>query len=122
MPDKMFVPVLAEAGPSGQPAFPKLALYVRINLYSDTSVDTLSIKLRFPDDKVLNLTSFGKELIDKARDDASGSPFVGLISKVVFGPMPIPVDGKFEAIVELNGSETVCGFLRVKQQATATHS
>ena len=122
LPDNMFVPILGEAEQSGQPVFPKLALYVRINLHPKALVDTLSIKLRLPDDKVLNLTTFEKELIEKSRRDASELPFVGLISKVVFGPMPIPVDGKFEAIAELNGSDTVCGFLGVKRQAAEKRS
>jgi hypothetical protein len=122
LPDNLFAPVVEETAQTRKPVFPKLALYVRINLSSDAPVDTLSIKLRLPDDRVINLTSFENELIEKSRLEASGSPFFGLVSKVVFGPMPIPVDGRFVAIVELNGSETVCGSLRVRQQGSEMQS
>lgn len=117
LPDNMALQPLGQAEQSWQPVFPKLALYVRINVNSEIKIDTLSIKLRLPDGNILNLTSFDKELIEKSRLDASGAPFVGFVSKVVFGPTPMPVKGRFEAIAELNGSETICGFLNVTRAA-----
>jgi hypothetical protein len=122
LPDNMVVQALGLPEQSGQPFFPKLALYVRINVGSETHIDTLSVKLRLPDGSVLDLTVFDKELIEKSRLDAPESPFMGLISKAVFGPTPMPVNGRFEAIVELNGSETVCGFLNVKREAPEMRS
>ncbi len=118
LPDNIVVRALGQSEQSGQPVFPKLALYVRINVSSETHIETLSVKLRLPDGSVLNLTTFDKELIKKTQLDASEAPFMGFLSKTVFGPMPIPMEGRFEAIVELNGGEIVCGFLNVKREAS----
>ena len=122
LPDNMALQPLGLPEQSWQPFFPKLALYVRINVGSEMKVDTLSVKLRLPDGNVLDLTVFDKELIEKSQLDASESPFMGFISKVVFGPTPMPVKGRFEAIAELNGSETICGFLNVMREAPEMRS
>ncbi len=117
LPDNIVVQALGQSEQTGQPVFPKLALYVRINVSHETHIETLSVKLGLPDGSVLNLTTFDKELIKKTHLDASEAPFMGFLSKTVFRPMPLPMKGRFEAIVEMNGDETVCGFLNVTREA-----
>jgi hypothetical protein len=94
----------------------KLALYVRITLESATNIESINIKLRTPEGTVLDLTTFDANLIKKTKQEASESnnPFVGLISKVVFGPFQVAKAGRYEALVELNQEVSVCAFMNVK--------
>jgi len=95
---------------------PKLGIYVRIQLESDDNPRSLSVKVRMPGGMELSMGTLD-ELVARAKADAekSGVPFAGMISRSVLSPVPIPLPGKIEAIVEVDGAEYVCGVLNVSK-------
>jgi hypothetical protein len=110
MPDNMVLP-------SPFPIFlAKLALYVRLNLSSESTTESIIVSMRFPNGNVAQIANFDTAAIQKAKLEAVGKPWAGLIAKVIFGGVQIGQDGNFEALVIFDGETSVCGFLSVKQQ------
>ena len=103
--------------PSIPCAFPKLALYVRINLNVEFDHPSLSLTLTMPDKTQVAVTQFERSLIDKALADAraTGNPIAGLIGRVVSGNFPVPIPGRIVATVKVGDESIVAGSLNVQQ-------
>jgi hypothetical protein len=95
---------------------PKLGLYLRANLdASQPPPKEVSVGLLNTDNKVIGQSSWTQDVINKAFSDAkaNSSPLVGLLLKVVVGPLSIPRQGKITATLSVDGSETVAGTLNI---------
>jgi hypothetical protein len=93
---------------------PKLCVYFHIHLDLDSDVKQIKARIRFPDGATIEVSDFEK-LIEpvKAESKATGMPFAGLISTATVMPVPITQIGKINAIIEVDGTEYVCGALNL---------
>jgi hypothetical protein len=99
---------------------PKLGIYIRIQVDMDIIPRTLNARMRIPGGQIFELANFA-ELIAPAKEQAAakGTPFAGLLAKGTFTPLPISELGRIEAIVEIDGTEYVCGVLNLIQPEPA---
>ena len=95
-------------------ALGKIAVYIRIQLDKDTNPKTLKARIKIPGGGVFEIADF-EQLMAPTREqaEAQGTPFTGLVAKAVFAPMPIIEVGRIEAIVEIDGTEYLCGVLNL---------
>jgi hypothetical protein len=114
LPDNLFV--------GTPPSFlPKLFVYFHIHLDYESSVRSIKARIKFPGGPTVEIATFD-ELIEPVRADAKakGMPFAGLIATGGLIPVPITQLGKIEAVVEVDGTEYVCGALNLVQVHTHT--
>src|SRR5258708_3049294 len=97
---------------------PRLGVYIRIQLDIYPSPKTLKTRMKIPGGATFDIADF-ERLIGAAKEQSQvhGTPFVGLIAKGTFSPLPIGELGRIEAIVEVDGTEYVCGVLNLLQSA-----
>lgn len=95
---------------------PKLFCYFHIHLSVDSTVTQLKARLKFPGGPVVEVADFEK-LIEPTKEGAkaTGMPFAGLIATGGVVPAPVSQLGKIEAVVEVDGTEYVCGALNLVQ-------
>jgi hypothetical protein len=103
---------------------PKLGVYIRIQLDQDANPKILKAHIRIPGGAIFQVADFGELIsVTKEQAEATNIPFAGLIAKGTFTPLPINQSGRIEAIVEVDGTEYVCGVLNLNQpEASATAS
>jgi len=95
---------------------PKLGVYIRIQIDSDADPKSLKARMKTPDGATFELADFG-ELIRGTKEHAEVAKFpISLIAKGALTPLPINKVGRIEAIVEVDGTEYVCGVLNLIQQ------
>jgi hypothetical protein len=97
----------------------KLGVYIRIQLDENAHPKTLKARIKIPGGTIFEFADL-EPLIATAKAQAKekGTPFTGLIAKGTFTPLPIPMLGRIEAIVEIDGTEYVCGVLNLISPAT----
>ena len=104
-------------------ALAKLGIYIRIQLDRDTDHQTIRTRIKIPERPNIEFASLDHLISDaQTQAEANGMPFAGLIAKGIVAPFQISALGKIEAIVEIDGTEYVCGALNVVQQLMATPS
>jgi Family of unknown function (DUF6941) len=100
---------------------PKLGVYFRIQLEKDDNPRSIKLKLRLPGGGELQMGSLDAIISQaKAEAETNEMPFAGLIARGVLSPVPISSPGKIEAIVEIDGTEYVCGALRLRKGEVPT--
>jgi hypothetical protein len=99
---------------------PKLGIYIRIQIDKDANPKTLKARMKVPGAGTFEVADF-ENLIASAKQQAEekGTPFAGLIAKGSFTPLPISELGRIEAIVEIDGTEYICGVLNLIQPEAA---
>jgi hypothetical protein len=99
---------------------PKLGVYIRIHLDKEANPKTLKARMKVPGGTIFEIADFG-ELIGptKEQTEATNVPFAGLVAKSTFTPLPINQIGRIEAIVEVDGTEYICGVLNLVQPEAA---
>jgi hypothetical protein len=92
----------------------KLGIYIRVHLPRSSKIRTIKTRLKTPDGEEIPLTDFG-DLISQAKDEAakSSAAFGGLISKSSVSPFAVNKAGSIQAIVDIDGTEYVCGALNI---------
>jgi hypothetical protein len=100
---------------------PKLGIYVRIRMDVDATPKTMTARMKIPGGQLFEIANFAK-LIASAKEQAvsNEASFVGFIAKGTLTPLPIPEVGTIEAIVEVDGTDYVCGILKLIQRPDAT--
>jgi len=98
-------------------AFPRLALYTRVHLNPSYNPGEMSLFLRMPDGYEAKLTTFPKELVEKATADANtaSGPIAGLVSRAVAGSLRVQQAGRIVAILRSATDEYIIGSLNVQQ-------
>ncbi len=93
----------------------KLALYVRINIDPTAQPVPISITLKMPDGSVMPLGEITSEFVSKACIEAqqSGAPVAGILSRVVFGTLPIQMPGRIVATAKVGADELFCATLNI---------
>jgi hypothetical protein len=99
----------------------KLGIYIRIQLEHEDNPQTIKIRVKGPLSQHLEIGSLD-HLIGQAKSQAQekGFPFAGLVAKSIISPFPVQELGKIEAIVEIDGTEYICGALNIIQSPMAT--
>ena len=103
---------------------PKLGAYIRIHLDKEANPTSLKARIKIPGGTVFEMADFA-ELLGLTKDQAKANnlPFSGLIAKGTFSPLPITQVGRIEAIVEMDGTEYICGVLNlIPPELAATDS
>jgi hypothetical protein len=104
-------------------ALPKLGVYIRIQLDKDSNPKTLKSRVKLPGGTIFEFADLQPLIATaKAQAEEKGTPFTGLVAKGTFTPLPIPELGRIEAIVEIDGTEHICGVLNLLPRPTAAAS
>ena len=95
---------------------PRLGFYTRIIFDPNTDPGPISVRLKMPDDSLMNLTTFDPNLVLKTRNDAisSGAPTAGLITRGVASPFNVLKTGRILIIAKVGEREIVCGHLNIQ--------
>jgi hypothetical protein len=98
----------------------KLAIYIRIQLDKDYNPKVLKARMKIPGGIAFEIADLA-ELIRPTKEQAESSnmPFVGLVAKAIISPLQISQVGRIEAIVDVDGTEYICGVLNLIQQPEA---
>jgi hypothetical protein len=99
---------------------PRLGIYIRIQLVKDANPKTLKARVKLPSGAVHEIADFS-QLIEPVKEQAEKNnlPFAGLIAKGILSPVPITQGGRIKAIVEIDGTEYICGVLNLIQPELA---
>jgi hypothetical protein len=94
----------------------KLAIYIRIQLHKDYNPKVLKARMKIPGGIAFEIADLA-ELIRPTKEQAESSnmPFVGLVAKAIISPIQISQIGRIEAIVDVDGTEYICGVLNLIQ-------
>jgi len=103
---------------------PKLGIYIRIQLGQEANPKSLKASIKVPGGSIFEIANFADSFIAKAKEEskANGTTFAGLIAKGIFSPLPITIAGTIEAIVEVDGTEYICGVLNLIPPETTAAS
>jgi hypothetical protein len=93
---------------------PKLGIYVRILLATDSSAQNIILKMALPDNQEMILGNL-EQLIEQARSAAISNkmPYIGLIAKAVMSPFHDLTAGKITVIAHVDGVDYICGALNL---------
>ena len=103
--------------PSIPGMFPKLGLYVRLNVDPAADVGPISLRLRLPDGTESDLTGFDAEFVKETQKEAAskGAPWAGFIVTAVSSPLSIAKAGRIIALASIMGEEMICAGLNVQE-------
>lgn len=97
-------------------ALGKIVVYFRIHIPVEAKFELVTAKLRRPDGEEHPLGEVTWEFMAEPRQqsiDAGGS-MVGLVLRAVVAPLVFKEEGRFRAIVDIDGEEILCGSLNGK--------
>lgn len=96
-------------------SFPKLALYVRVNLDPHYDPGQMQFFLRHPDGEEHDVSEIDSEVVDKARNEAlsEGKVLCGLIFRAIRVGYRLPMAGVYYGILRHSGGEEICGLLNL---------
>jgi hypothetical protein len=115
LPDNLHIAGLPPPGPTAIAMLPKLGIYLRINVFTDHDrPKDVSAKVLNTKGEIIAQLAWASSVIDKAFADAKANemPLVGLLLKVVAGPIPITT-GKIIATVTIDGTDYLAGAMNV---------
>ena len=106
MPDNANVPQLPAA-------IPRLCIYVRVQVDPDFDPNPVSLALRTPDDKEIDLGKIDAAVFDTSRKQAkqTGKPYGGVIIRSELRPFAVLKYGRLEAILRTSTDKIVCGHI-----------
>src|SRR5437868_1694356 len=111
LPDNLQIEVPPPPVPNARAMLPRIGIYLRINFKADADKpSTASAKVLNISGNIISESEWTSSVIDKAFADAKTRqlPVVGLLFKVVAGPIPITaVGGKITAIVTIDGADHI---------------
>lgn len=119
LPDNMMVPPppgdLLERNPNARPIIPRIALYVRIHVGTNESLQPMKLKLIFPDDSEIELGDVGADVIEKGKRQAAQKelPIAGIVLHAVFQALRAPQNGLLRAVLQSENDQIVCAILRL---------
>jgi hypothetical protein len=116
MPDNIGVSAPPESGAGDSLLFPRIGIYIRINLDSSNKPDrSITAKASIPGMADFALGEMGTESLEKAFADAAAknNPMVGVIFKGVATPVQLRASGVAKATVTINGEEILCATLNI---------
>lgn len=108
LPDNIVVPRLPVT-------VPRLSIYYRLHIPVDEYFNKIETSLQVPDGTEHALTDVDMELISRTRDEAAdaGSGYFGLILRAQMVPFRLDFEGRYLALLKVDGSPRVCGSLFV---------
>lgn len=100
--------------------FPKLGIYVRVNLAIDFEINEFSFNLRLPNGETIKLHNYDVAAVKTEQQNAKklGAPYAGFLFRAMASPAPIPAAGRMLAIMNINGEEIVAGHLNIQAPPT----
>jgi hypothetical protein len=103
-------------GKTGHALFPKIGLFVRINMSVDEPVQAMSIKLLLPNGQKVVLGEISENLIQHSKDQAARSelPLAGIRHHAVIHGFAVPQSGAVLAVVEMGEQQFTCAVLNIK--------
>jgi hypothetical protein len=109
LPDNMNVP-------SVPGMFPKLAVYLRVQIDLNEVPDSIIATLKTPWGETIKLGEADKKVLDEAQQSAKDSnlPIAGVVMRATFTPFPVKDYGLITAVAEIGGVERVCALLNLK--------
>ncbi len=116
LPDNVNISQPPPDRPNSRATIPKLGVYVRIHIGVDYDPGAMSLKLRLPDGREIDLGAVDKFLLDKAKNDARARqlPIAGIISQAVLMGFVLPQSGIITAILEAGQEKHVCAVLNAQ--------
>jgi hypothetical protein len=108
-PDNVIVPAIPYA-------FPKFAIYLRVNMDPTCDPQSFTLRIRMPDGNEPIVSEFDEEFVAKTKSgvQASGAPLLGFISRITTGNFPVSAPGRILAIVKMGDQEFLAGALNVQ--------
>lgn len=116
LPDNLKTEGPTPPTPTAIPVLPKLGIYMRINFITDgDQPKSVSAKVLDTAGKIITQSDWASSVIDKAFSDSKANqlPVVGLLLKIVMGPLAITRSGKITAIATVDGVDHVVGALNL---------
>jgi hypothetical protein len=101
----------------------RISVYIRIQLDRGQPLpNKLCARMKTPGKTIFEIAEFTQQMMVTAKEqaDKQETPFTGLIATGTFVPMPVTEPGRIEAIVEVDGTEYVCGVLNLIQPPETT--
>jgi hypothetical protein len=117
MPDNIVMAAAANSDAGGHLLFPRLGIYVRINLDPSYKLDQpISAMVSIPGMADLKLGEMGIEGLEKAFAESAEkkNPLVGIIFKGTVSPVQLTESGLAKATVTINGKEILCAVLNIQ--------
>jgi hypothetical protein len=101
---------------------PKLTLYVRSLLDPASEPGAINVALIFPNGESKNVLEIDPATTKKACDDAraAGTPYAGIISKVVMLNFTVVQAGRVVAVAKIEGRDQVCAALNFTVDSTSS--
>jgi hypothetical protein len=103
-------------GSDGHAVFPKLALFVRVNVSIDDPVETMALKLVFPNGQRIGIGEVSKDLIQRSKDEAAASelPFAGIRHHAVMQGFAVPQSGPILGVLDTGAQQITCAVLNIR--------
>lgn len=124
LPDNLVVQsLLSPAAPNMARMLPRLCLYMRVHIPSQSQPKEVYATLTDPEGTIITRNEWPHDQIAKTFSDtrANGSPLAGLILKIVASPFPVVTFGRIVAKAVVDGTEYVAGALNlINSDATAS--
>ncbi|MBA7476021.1 hypothetical protein ES707_11396 [subsurface metagenome] len=117
LPDNMAV----SAFPS---VAPKLGIYIRVHIDPKTPPKEFSVQFRMPWDEIAEVGNADSKLINEAVRQARDSklPLAGIVLKAMISPFIMQRSGLATLVITIDGQESVCAMLNVKEGITPASS
>lgn len=118
MPDNIGIAAPPESGANDALLFPRIAIYVRVNLDASRQPPegAITAKVSIPGVDVLTLGTMGVDALKQAFADAASknNPIVGVIFKGVASSVQFRESGIARAVVTIEGKENLCAALNIQ--------
>jgi hypothetical protein len=117
MPDNIVIAAVPNSDASGHLLFPRLGIYVRVNLDPSHKPDRpIVAKVSIPGMADLQLGEMGIEDIGKAFADSAekNNPLVGIIFKGTVSPVQLTESGLAKTTVTIDEKEILCATLNIQ--------
>jgi hypothetical protein len=102
-------------------AFPQMTVYVRMHLNTSYRPSQILTRLVMPDGSELDRSEIEQALLEQSREKAlaSGTPYMGLITRFGLAPLQVNEPGRLKAIVTVDGVDIVAGSLNCRLPSSA---
>ena len=95
--------------------FPKIAIYIRIQMDPTADPGPISLELRMPNGEIQPGGAFAPEVVAKSLADTreQKSPIASLILRSIVVNLTVKAPGRILAVLKHGKEETLCGFLNI---------
>jgi hypothetical protein len=121
--DNVTLPPLPPDGGNIVGIIPRIAIYLRINFDVNAEIGPITFKITMPDGAEIDAGGISEATIAEAKDTGkSGSPIGGIISRLVFGNVPLRKAGRMTVEATVGDTKYLAGALNFMPEVSPANS